>query len=145
MKRLRRDHLIGLGLVALVFFSALLYPLFNRPGPDSWNSKERAVLASMQLDQLPAPAPDPSNRYERLPAAVTLGRSLFQDTRLSSNNAISCAHCHVPSRQFQDNLVRGQGLGQTSRRTPSLLSVAYQHWFFWDGRKDSLWSQALAS
>jgi cytochrome c peroxidase len=30
------------------------------------------------------------------------------------------------------------------RNTPSLYNVAQQNWFFWDGRKDSLWAQALA-
>ena len=29
------------------------------------------------------------------------------------------------------------------RHTPSLWNVAYNRWFFWDGRADSLWSQAL--
>ncbi len=36
----------------------------------------------------------------------------------------------------------GQDIGR--RNTPSLHGVAYNDWFFWDGRKDSLWSQALA-
>jgi cytochrome c peroxidase len=36
----------------------------------------------------------------------------------------------------------GQDIGR--RNTPSLHGVAHNSWFFWDGRKDSLWSQALA-
>jgi cytochrome c peroxidase len=35
-----------------------------------------------------------------------------------------------------------EGLGRGTRNTPSLWNVAYQRWFFWDGRVDSLWAQA---
>jgi cytochrome c peroxidase len=31
----------------------------------------------------------------------------------------------------------------TPRRSMPLIGVAYNSWFFWDGRTDSLWSQAL--
>ncbi len=34
-------------------------------------------------------------------------------------------------------------MGTNMRRTMPLIGVAYQSWFFWDGRKDSLWSQAI--
>jgi len=30
-----------------------------------------------------------------------------------------------------------------TRNTPTLLNSAFNTWFFWDGRSDSLWSQAL--
>jgi cytochrome c peroxidase len=37
----------------------------------------------------------------------------------------------------------GTGLAPGERNTPTLLNAAFGHWFFWDGRADSLWSQAL--
>jgi cytochrome c peroxidase len=49
----------------------------------------------------------------------------------------------MPSRDFQDGRKLAHGIGTTTRRTMSLVGAAWQTWFFWDGRKDSLWSQAL--
>lgn len=45
---------------------------------------------------------------------------------------------------FTDDLPVAHGMGEGTRRTMPLIGVAYNPWFFWDGRKDSLWSQALA-
>jgi cytochrome c peroxidase len=45
---------------------------------------------------------------------------------------------------FTDDLPVAHGMGTGTRRTMPLIGVAYNPWFFWDGRKDSLWSQALA-
>lgn len=40
---------------------------------------------------------------------VTLGRVLFYDTRLSVNNAISCASCHKQAIAFADNVALSRG------------------------------------
>lgn len=40
---------------------------------------------------------------------VTLGRVLFYDTRLSVNNAISCASCHKQASAFADNVAFSRG------------------------------------
>jgi cytochrome c peroxidase len=49
----------------------------------------------------------------------------------------------MPERGFQDGLRLGRGLGRTKRRTMVLTGAAYGRWLFWDGRRDSLWAQAL--
>ncbi|TDF62307.1 cytochrome c peroxidase [Cupriavidus sp. L7L] len=110
---------------------------------DSWSSEERAVLSTMSLNKLPAPPPDPSNAVADKPEAVALGKRLFADTRLSRNGAVSCASCHAPDRQFQDGLPVGRGVGDGKRRTMPVAATAYSPFLFWDGRKDSQWSQAL--
>ncbi|MEO8102878.1 MAG: cytochrome c peroxidase [Betaproteobacteria bacterium] len=110
---------------------------------DTWSPAELAVLASMRLNQLPPVTRDASNAYEADPAAAALGRRLFFDTRFSRNQAVSCATCHDPDRQFQDGRPQGQALGITARRTMPVAGAGYGPWLFWDGRKDSLWSQAL--
>ena len=76
-------------------------------------------------------------------AAAALGKALFFDTRLSANGAISCASCHHPDRQFQDGLPVGKGMSLGNRRTMPIEGAVYIPFLFWDGRKDSLWSQAL--
>jgi cytochrome c peroxidase len=109
-----------------------------------FSANERAAIESLWIGQISPLLPDPSNRVADEPQAIVLGQRLFFDQHLSVDNSVSCASCHVPSEQFQDNLPLGQGIGTTDRRTMPLANVAYSPWLFWDGRKDSLWSQALA-
>ena len=112
-------------------------------GEGAWSRDEMAILASLSLKRLPPLPADPSNAVERLPAAVDLGRRLFGDARFSANGAVSCASCHDPHRQFQDGLPVSRGVGTGSRRAMPIVGAGYGTWLFWDGRKDSLWSQAL--
>ena len=112
-------------------------------GPVRWSADERAVLASLSLKRLPPVPADPSNAVERQPAAIDLGRRLFEDARLSRNGAVACATCHDPARQFQDGLPVSQGVGTGARRAMPIVGAGHATWLFWDGRKDSLWSQAL--
>ncbi|MDQ5826697.1 MAG: cytochrome-c peroxidase, partial [Chloroflexota bacterium] len=51
--------------------------------------------------------------------------------------------CHIPGRNFNDNLPLAKGVGTTTRKTMTIVGTAYSPWLFWDGRKDSLWAQAL--
>src|SRR5262245_20554767 len=91
----------------------------------------------------PAPVTDPSNRVSEHPAAITLGRSLFFDARLSKNGSVSCASCHDPARAWTDGRARAIGLAPLDRNAPTVLNLAQSRWFFWDGRADSLWAQAI--
>jgi cytochrome c peroxidase len=110
---------------------------------DAWSPKEVAVLAGMRLKQAgPRPA-DASNAYEQRTEAATLGRALFEDKRLSRNGQVACASCHAESRQFQDGKPLGEGIATGKRRTMPVMGAAHSPFLFWDGRKDSLWSQAL--
>ncbi len=36
-----------------------------------------------------------------------------------------------------------KALAVGTRNTPTLLNATYNHWFFWDGRADSMWAQVL--
>ncbi len=110
---------------------------------DHWSAADKATLASMTLSRLPPAPADPSNAVERRPEAVALGERLFADPRLSKNGSVACASCHAPARGFQDGLPVGQGVGTGNRRTMPIAAAAHSPWLFWDGRKDSLWSQAL--
>lgn len=76
---------------------------------------------------------------------VALGKQLFFDPRLSGDNKMSCATCHLPEKAFGDGLARGKGHdGRTlGRNTPTLLNVGFYERFDWDGRARSLEEQAL--
>jgi cytochrome c peroxidase len=113
------------------------------PGEDplAFTAKERAVL--LELSPLPELPRDPTNAVFESAAAARLGQALFFDTRLSANGSIACATCHVPAKSWTDGKPLASGLSGLPRHTMTLWNVAYNRWFFWDGRKDSLWSQAL--
>jgi cytochrome c peroxidase len=97
----------------------------------------------MSLRQLgPVPA-DPTNRVADDPRAIELGRMLFFDTRLSADGQVSCATCHIPGQEFQDGRPLARGVGVTNRRAMPIAGMAHSPFLFWDGRKDSLWAQAL--
>jgi cytochrome c peroxidase len=108
-----------------------------------WGEGEIQVLRSLSLAALPPLPKDPSNAYADDPKAIALGKRLFFDARFSANGKVSCATCHKPGMSFTDDLPLAKGMGTTTRRTMPLIGSAYSSWFFWDGRKDSLWSQAI--
>ena len=82
---------------------------------------------------------------------IALGRKMFFDRRLSLNNTMSCAICHVPEMGFTNNELK-TAIGFEGRRgrrnAPTLLNVAYKTRLFHDGREFSLenqvWSPLLA-
>jgi cytochrome c peroxidase len=130
--------LVALGLIGV---GAAIFALW--PRADRWTAAETATLRTLWLDSLPPLPADPSNRFADDPRAAALGERLFFDARLSVNGQVSCATCHRPELSFQDGLPLAQGVGVTDRRTMPLAGMAYSPWLFWDGRKDSLWAQAL--
>lgn len=138
--RFKTVTLIALPIAAILVIAWQYLP---RPIPD-WTAEEIDELRSLSLESLGEPPPDPSNRVADDPLAAEFGGKLFFDARLSANGGISCATCHQPIRQFTDGLQKGQAIGTTDRHTPSVVGAAYSPWQFWDGRRDSLWSQALA-
>jgi cytochrome c peroxidase len=92
------------------------------------------------LPAVPVPADNPVTA-----AKVKLGRKLFYDRRLSLNDTMSCAMCHVPEQGFANNeLALAVGLeGRSVRRnSPTLYNVAYVERLFHDGRETSLEQQA---
>lgn len=108
-----------------------------------WTEAERATLRSLSITALPLAPPDLSNKFADDPRAAALGRGIFFDPRFSATGTIACAHCHDPEKQFQDGLPLAHGIGTTERRSMPLIGAAYAPFLFWDGRKDSLWAQAL--
>lgn len=76
---------------------------------------------------------------------ATLGRVLFYDKNLSSNNTISCASCHQQANAFSDVLVASLGVnGSTARHTMRLVNTRFanERKFFWDERAATLEAQS---
>ncbi|MEZ4741120.1 MAG: cytochrome c peroxidase [Bdellovibrionota bacterium] len=72
-----------------------------------------------------------------------LGKLFFFDKRFSANAQVSCSTCHKPELAFTDGLQVSKGLRETSRNAQTIINAYANFWFFWDGRADSLASQAL--
>lgn len=111
--------------------------------PSGFDPQQKQMIESLSLAALPPLPADPTNRVAGDPAAMALGATLFFDLRMSRDGTVACSTCHQIGSQFQDGLPRAQGLATTNRRTMPLAGVAWSPWMFWDGRRDSLWAQAL--
>ena len=126
----------------IVFLHILLIlPAFAEP----WTKSELALIKQYSFKNIPQLSNDPSNKYLYNPLAIKLGKSLFNERRLSSNQKVFCGSCHLKNKAFTDNKTVALGMRSGLRNTPTLLNAAEQNWFFWDGSKDSLWAQALSS
>ncbi|MFQ5981956.1 MAG: cytochrome-c peroxidase [Woeseiaceae bacterium] len=132
-------------LMGVLAMAALVAWWLNRSfDPPAWSEAEIDILRSLWIGSLPPLDSDSSNAVGDDSRAAMLGKQLFFDRRLSGNGAIACATCHQPERRFTDGLAKGQAIGTSKRNTPSIVGVAYSPWLYWDGRKDSQWSQALS-
>jgi cytochrome c peroxidase len=150
MKRSRRVTPYLLALIAALSVGAYM---FMRSG-NFWSDKRvlprgnlsdeelRGVIKGMRLRHPKPQQTNPSSDAERK-ALVALGAKLFFDPGFSSNSRVSCATCHQPDKSFTDGLGTAEGLTKTSMNTPTLINAYAGHWFFWNGRADSLEAQAM--
>ena len=75
---------------------------------------------------------------------VALGEKLFNDTRLSTDNSVSCASCHNLKTAGVDRLPHSPGVNKVMGdvNSPTVYNSAYNIAQFWDGRANSLEAQA---
>ena len=55
----------------------------------------------------------------------------------------SCATCHEPAHGYGASAATTLKFKDLPRSIPSLQNLSHQRWFFWDGRADQLWQQAV--
>ena len=80
------------------------------------------------------------------PSKIELGRKLFFEKQLSSNNQRSCATCHQPEKAFTDGLKTSTALDGHSpllRNAPTILNAALQRNLFLDSRSNNLEDQVM--
>ena len=129
-------------LILIVACAAALIVLSGDDSSEPWTDAELAAIQSLSLAGLPPAPTDSSNAVADDPEAAALGHRLFFDQRFSANGKVACATCHQPERYFTDGLAVSIGIGPVQRNAMTVVGAAYSPWLFWDGRKDSLWSQA---
>ncbi len=107
-------------------------------------AEEAARLAQMELTAEDLP-PSPTNDVADDPAAAELGRQLFFDVSMSSDGRVGCVSCHDPEQGWSDDRTVSLGVEDRAgaRHSMPITVAAHQRFLLWDGRADSLWSQAL--
>lgn len=98
---------------------------------------------------IPEGWPVPEYDFEKNPLTkngIALGRKLFYETMLSRDSSISCASCHLSFTNFThiDHKV-SHGINDRigTRNSLSIMNVAWQKTFMWDGGISHLDMQPL--
>jgi cytochrome c peroxidase len=106
------------------------------------------------LDVPGQPLPTSVNGLDNTPSGnpvtndgATLGRVLFYDKKLSANESVACASCHIQALGFSDDATFSLGFegARTERHSMSLINARYYQRgrFFWDERATTLEEQVL--
>lgn len=110
--------------------------------------QETAEPVDEALLVIPVGFPEPEFPVDNAltPERWSLGKRLFFDPIMSSDNTISCASCHHPELAFSDNRPVSTGVAERpgTRNAPSLANVAYHPYFMREGGVPTLEMQILA-
>lgn len=123
-------------------------PLFVLPlaygcgGDDADAASTLDAPLGLEVFSLVEPANNPLTQ-----AKADLGKILFFDTRLSSNNQVSCQTCHQHDKGWTDGIAFSTKVGGAvnTRNSPSLYNVGYQDRYYWDGRAPSMEANVTAA
>jgi cytochrome c peroxidase len=115
--------------------------------------KDQIIQEPVGSSATPLAFPQPENLPKvNMPAdnpltveGVKLGRHLFFDERLSGDNTQACASCHLQENNFADPRQFSIGIDGSvgNRNAMPIMNLAWQDFFFWNGRSSSLEIQAL--
>ncbi len=123
-----------------LILAASALPGCKRPVSSKPIGEPISIAAPLGLPPVPIPAGNPVTAD-----AVALGKKLFYDRSLSSQDSLSCASCHLPSHGFADPHAVSIGFHGALgvRHAPTVLNAAYLPAQFWDGRAASLEEQVI--
>ena len=112
----------------------------NAPGQVTSGVYTLPIPFGLDPDSAVIPADNPLTKDK-----IELGRVLFFDKRLSKDNTIACASCHLSKFAFTDGQrvsagIRGQKGG---RSAPASLNRLFSKAQFWDGRAATLEEQSV--
>ena len=125
------------GIMAAVGFSLIL--TIPAPGAEQTRFMPEIPLG-LEKDQFNVPKDNPLTKEK-----IELGRFLFFDKRLSKDNTIACASCHIPALAFTDAQPVSAGVRhqQGGRSAPMAINRAFSAAQFWDGRAATLEDQSV--
>lgn len=116
-----------------LLLGAIILPLFLY----QCKTNNHQILA---FEQVQSPEDNPLSKEK-----IALGKKLFFDKRLSVDESISCATCHVPEFAFTDRKVVSEGVDarKTQRNSPSILNAGYLQTVMFDAHLTTLELQAI--
>jgi cytochrome c peroxidase len=148
-KRLLHPLSVTLYVVIGILLLPLLFPAKSLTVPEDGELRRQALTHNL----LPVPknwqeakevVDNPDNPLT--PGKIALGRRLFFDPRLSRDETITCASCHLLEEGGDDN--RPTAIGYHGRpnpfhlNSPTVLNAALEKSQFWDGRARDVEEQA---
>jgi len=121
--------------ISAFFFHPLLITVCSKLGTGKDEAKPHVYMLEYDGKVLGNPFLPKENPL--IVEGVKLGRFLFYNPFLSSNNEMSCGTCHIQEKSFTD--VRKLAIGTygdiLTKNTMSLVNLAWSKQFFWDGRE----------
>ena len=98
------------------------------------------TIAGLEDPNTYVPADNPLTKEK-----IELGRAIFFDKRMSKDNTIACASCHMAKKGFADGMPVSTGIkGQKGGRSaPVSFNRVYSKAQFWDGRAATLEDQSI--
>jgi cytochrome c peroxidase len=123
----------------------LLGPLLGTEGTSGMASSTGGQVTLPQLQGLEDPNTYVPGDNPLTAQKVELGRILFFDKRLSKNNTIACASCHLAEKGFTDGMPVSTGINglKGGRSAPASINRVYSQAQFWDGRAATLEDQSI--
>ncbi len=137
----------GLWTEVLAFGLVLAMPLVPVLGEAGLGHKAFAgepvtlpTIAGLEDPNTYVPAENPLTKEK-----IELGRAIFFDKRMSKDNTIACASCHMAKKGFADGMPVSTGIkGQKGGRSaPVSFNRVYSKAQFWDGRAATLEDQSI--
>ena len=135
---LRKSFLGVLAICAMTVLSSwIATPAANAQSTTEYKLK---IPFGLEETSVVIPADNPMTNEK-----IELGRLLFFDKRLSQDNTIACANCHLAKFAFTDGKpvstgIRGQKGG---RSAPASFNRVFSSGQFWDGRAATLEMQSV--
>ncbi len=127
--------ILGLTIISIWGFEKFKQQNINQ-NLNSFDST-RVTMAAEPISPIPL-------KIELDQAKVELGNKLFHDPKLSTNDSVSCATCHLLNKGGTDRLPKSLGMlgSKVPLNSPTVYNSGFQFHQFWDGRVKTLEEQA---
>ena len=127
-----------MNLFRVIVIGSFLFSCSSDDSQVKYNPTPYEINTSYAFPDMNIPSDNPMT-YE----GVFLGKKLFYDNILSSDNSISCASCHIQENSFSDPNQYSLGVNSQIgiRHSSALINLGYNDFFHWDGSSSSLESQ----
>lgn len=138
----RKIIFIG-GLIALAFFAIAFWPVWRGlDGSQVVEVQQGSPLYDVAQWREPL-RPLPEKVDDVNPERASLGLRLFHDPRLSRDNTVACASCHVLAEGGDDGRAVSPGVNGAlgTLNSPTVFNARYNFAQFWDGRAANLAEQ----